>query len=110
MGVREWLLGNFHPEPTQRKTYRELDGADTLQDIGDLSLDYFWQKCEQLLPEDWMFALVAYPDRKHPGRLLYRAQAQLVDSDMDPVPGIIPDPRSTPLRALEHLFYGLREL
>jgi len=82
-----------------------VDG-DTLRDIPDLMIDHFWSKCEEHLPEGWRLFLTALPTEKG---LVYQAGAALAD----PLPGEQPRMQSEwkgmPERALEQLFYRLRD-
>ena len=91
-----------------RKNHRELSNRDDLKDIAGIPLDHFWLKVEENLPDDWAFGLFAYPDPDQPGRLVYQARAELIDED-HPDPPSIEALRSTPERAIEALFYSLRD-
>lgn len=90
-----------------RKNHRELPNVDELPDIGGIPIDHFWLKVEEFLPDDWAFGLFAFPDQD--GQIRYRAIAELIDHDMEDPPGfdII---RTTPERAIETLFYCLRDM
>jgi hypothetical protein len=110
MGLLDWLRGEV-PVLPRRKNYRvNLEyQPDPLKDIGDLGIDYFWCKCEELLPDDWCFGLFASPDGYRPGRLLYQARAALISDDdaLASLPHITTEWRTTPLRAIENLYYAL---
>ena len=59
-----------------------------------------------LLPDDWAMQLIAKPYR---GFLVYSALAFLDDSEVEAVPAMSSGWVSTPERAVERLFYGLRD-
>lgn len=112
MGVMDWLRSQVATEPL-RRSYREnlQYQVDPLEDIGDLGIDYFWCRCEELLPSDWSMGLFAAPDDNRPGKLMYQARAALISGDpaLTELPRIVTEWRTTPLRAIENLFYGLRD-
>ena len=81
--------------------------GDTLKDIGDIPLGDWWLKCEELLPEDWAMQLVSHPRE---GFLTYGAVAYLLEElGRDPDAYRQTPWCSTPERALEKLFYALRD-
>ena len=83
-----------------------VDG-ETLKDIEGLVIDHFWSKCEQHLPEAWSLTLRSRPVEGH---LIYQALAVLEDwSETTPRPMVMSEWRSMPERALEQLFYRLRD-
>lgn len=92
------------PKPRPRP-----EPEDTLHDIKGIPLDYFWRKCEEFLPDDWGLGLIAVPCQD--GSLLYRAEASLIIGfKAAETPGRQSNPRDTPERALEDLFYELRDM
>ena len=80
--------------------------GDMLSDIGHIPFSDFWHRCEDLLPEDWAMQLIAKP---YQGFLIYSAHAFLDDSELPTVPTMTSGWVSTPERAVERLFYGLRD-
>ena len=83
-----------------------IDG-DTLRDIEGLRIDHFWSKCEENLPEGWSLTLRA---KSVDGRLAaYQAVAMLTDPVPGPQPSVMSEWRGMPERALEQLFYRLRD-
>ena len=67
------------------------------------TFEWNWRRCEDLLPEDWGLQLVTIP---HKGFLVYGAMAFLDD---DPNVGRQTPWCSTPERALERMYYLLRD-
>lgn len=110
MGLIDWIRGEI-PIGPRRKSYRATlqYAPDPLEDIKDLGIDYFWCKCEELLPDDWCFGLFSSPDERRPGRLAYQARAALIDDDdaLVELPHVTTEWRTTPVRALEDLYYAL---
>jgi hypothetical protein len=84
-----------------------VDG-DTLGDIGHLKMDHFWSRCEEQLPEGWSLHIRSMPVE---GVLIYQAMAWLEDptTPKDQRPATASDWRGMPERALEELFYRLRD-
>lgn len=112
MGVIDWLREQIDPTFVPlRKSYREnlQYKEDPLKDIRDLGLDYFWCKCEELLPDDWSMGLFAAPARDGTDRLQYQARAALISDDdaLRALPRIVTEWRQNPLRAIEDLYYAL---
>lgn len=105
---------------TPRPNHHEIPpipGGDQGGDIKDIPLDYFWCKCEENLPDDWSFALHAFPATIAPDgkeRISYRAAAYLYEAfdgvNVTDIPHRITGYRPTPERALEELFYQLRDM
>jgi hypothetical protein len=95
-----------------RRNYRTdlANQLDPLTDISELDLDWFWMRCEELLPTDWAFGLFAVPDPNRPGKLAYQARADLIDPDHHSPPQMITEYQTTPLRAIEKLYYSLKQL
>jgi hypothetical protein len=88
---------------------RELvpwDG-DLLTDIGTLDMDFFWERCEELLPDDWTMQLAM---KELDGHRLYLAFAMLDDRELENPPIRSSEAYcSSPVRALERLYYYLRD-
>jgi len=82
-----------------------VDG-DTLRDIGHLRIDHFWSKCEEHLPEGWSLSLSTLPTEKG---YVYQALAVLLDAVPGEQPRVQSEWRGMPERALEQLFYRLRD-
>lgn len=80
--------------------------GDTLKDIGDIPFSDWWKRCEDLLPEDWAMQLVCRP---HADFLVYSAMAFLLEDDEDITVGRQTTWCSTPERAMEGMFYALRD-
>jgi hypothetical protein len=108
--VIDWLRWQWDEAGIkQRLNYREnlKYAEDPLNDIKDLGIDYFWCKCEELLPSDWSMGLFAAPGEGD--RLHYQARAALVSADpaLESLPHVVTDWRVNPLRAIEDLYYAL---
>lgn len=89
-----------------------LPDGDQAKDLAGIPIDHFWSKCEEYRPDDWALALYAQPSEG--GRLVYQAVAHLSDGEdrgriLD-VPHRITSLRQSPERALEELFYQLRDM
>jgi hypothetical protein len=84
-----------------------LDG-DVLADIPDARIDLFWSRCEEVIPEEWSLYLQG---RQVDGAMIYRAVAQLQDQTLESaaLPICMSEWRGMPERALEQLFYRLRD-
>jgi hypothetical protein len=82
-----------------------VDG-DTLREFPDIRIDHFWSKCEEVLPEGWALGLRLMPTEKGP---VYQASAMLLDEVPGPQPHIRSEWKGMPERALEQLFYRLRD-
>ena len=85
---------------------RPAADGDTLSDIAGLKIDHFWSKCEEHLPEGWSLILRSMPVEE---ALAYQAHAQLMDEVPGEQPHVTSEWRGTPERALEQLFYRLRD-
>lgn len=81
---------------------------DDIRDIKDIPLDHFWRKCMENLPRDWWLTLTAMPSEGG-GEPLFLATAQLVDARHDSRPHYASQLCKHPERALEQLFYQLRD-
>lgn len=110
MSVFEWIDELLRDERPRR---RADVPSDKLEDIKGIPLDYFWSKVEQHLPQDWCIALVALPNGSD---MMYRAEAYLdpaiaheLGLEDDSRPRVYSNVRDTAYRALEDLFYNLRD-
>lgn len=110
------MLGWLEPKTSiERKNHHEVPREDKLAEFPDITIDYFWGKCEEFLPDDWTMGLYAFPSAYVSGAenipLYYRAEASLTRSQGEyPLPRLVSQTRSLPERALEDLFYLLRDM
>jgi hypothetical protein len=79
--------------------------GDTLKDIEGVPMEYFWERCEELLPDDWALQLTM---RQHEGFPVYMVLACLVENG-ETAHGFQSRWRSTRERALEEVYYLLRD-
>lgn len=104
-----WKIFNaVAPRPTPKKNHDERPDVleDPATDLKDIPLDYFWKRVEEVLPDDWGFMLAAaYND----GKMVYLAEAAL-SGDVEYRPSIDSGMRETPERAIEVLYYRLRDM
>ncbi len=113
MGILSWLFSE-PPRPTLRPNHDDNPlkrfMADPAADIEGIPLDYFWKKVEEVLPDDWGFMLAGALDER--GKMFYLAEAAL-GGEMEEGqerPSISSEQREMPERAIEDLFYRLRDM
>lgn len=110
--------------PTPQLSHHDmaLTDATNLHDIDGLSIDYFWSKCEEFLPDDWSLVLGrdVWPDTD--GKKVRYEAIAILRHEGDPYLADFHTREKNdegpwrvayaamPERALERLFYMLRDM